>query len=297
MRRFRIFTLVLLASPGLAATPATPEPQLGTGVQQVESGDLEGAVSTLQAVVERLRARSDRSPDLVRAYIYLGIAHVGLNDVDTARARFRDALALDPRRRLSDSDFSPKVVAVFEEARRDAPPSMVPKSSGSSATPLILIGAGGAAVGAGVLVAGGGGGGNDAEEGSVRFSDARFSTPSIVCNNGEEDAELPVAILVNATSSRADTVMIPSVTASLTIVSSPAAPDEVGAISQRPATISPSAVGPNSTVTLRVDTTMGCGNRFGNPSRYNDWSGEVRLISTAGAATVRTSDRLRVDNP
>ena len=57
-----IFTLVLLASPGLAATPATPEPQLGTGVQQVESGDLEGAVSTLQAVVERLRARSDRSP-------------------------------------------------------------------------------------------------------------------------------------------------------------------------------------------------------------------------------------------
>ena len=112
---------------------------------------------------------------------------------------------------------------MFEEARREAPPSnLVPKSSGSPATPLILIGAGGAAVGAGVLVAGGGGGGNDAEEGSVRFSDARFSTPSIVCNNGEEDAELPVAILVNATSSRADTVLIPSVSASLTIVSSPA---------------------------------------------------------------------------
>jgi hypothetical protein len=297
MRRFWIFTLVLLASPGLAVPPATLEPQLGTGVQQVESGDLEGAVSTLQAVVERLRARSDRSPELVRAYIYLGIAHVGLNDVDAARARFRDALALDPRRRLNDSDFPPKVVAVFEEARRDAPTSMVPKGSGSSATPLFLIGAGGAAVGAGVLVAGGGGGGNAGEDGRVRFSDARFSTPSIVCNNGTDDVELPVAILVNATSSRTDTVLIPSVSATLTIVASPSSPDEVGAISERPATVSPSALGPNSTVTLRVDTTMRCGNNFGNPSRYNDWSGEVRLISTAGTATVRTSDRLRVDNP
>jgi len=123
------------------------------------------------------------------------------------------------------------------------------------------------------------------------------STPSIVCNNGTDDVELPVAILVNATSSRVDTVLIPSVSATLTIVASPSSPDEVGAISERPATVSPSAVGPNSTVTLRVDTTMRCGNNFGNPSRYNDWSGEVRLISTAGTATVRTSDRLRVDNP
>ena len=284
--------VAFVAVPGLA--DPGPEPQLVVGVRQVQDGDLESAVATLQALIERLRPQADRRPELARAYLYLGIAHVGLNDTEAARARFRDALSLDSHLKLGASDFPPKVITLFDAARREAPPASLATHKSGSAAPLILIGVVGAGAGTAAVLAGGG----DAKaEGVVRFSDARFSTPSMVCNNGARDASLPVAILINATNSRAETVLVQSVSASLTIVASPAFPEEVGMVSQRGAIVTPAALDPNSTVTLRVDTTLGCTNDFGNESRYNDWSAEVSLVAAAKIATVRTADRVRVDNP
>jgi hypothetical protein len=284
--------LALLASPCFSAT--APAPPLATGVRQVQDGDLEGAVVTLKALIETLTPLPERRAELARAHLYLGIAHVGLNDTEAARAQFRDAVALDGRLKLGAADFPPKVIAVFESVRREAPPVTVSTPKGHSAAPFLVIGAGAAGVGTAVLLSNGG---ENEATGVVRFSDAHFATPSTVCNNGEREASLPVAILVNATSSRTERVLVQSVSAALTIVSSPAVPDEVGLTSRRATTVTPAALDPNSTVTLRVDTTLGCTNDFGNPARYNDWSGEVTLIAGGTMATVRTADRVRVDNP
>src|SRR5262245_33437636 len=112
-----VLGLALLASPCFSATG--PAPQLATGVRQVQDGDLEGAVVTLKALVETLTPVPDRKAELARAHLYLGIAHVGLNDTEAARVQFREALALDGRLRLGAADFPPKVIAVFESVRRE----------------------------------------------------------------------------------------------------------------------------------------------------------------------------------
>jgi hypothetical protein len=165
----------LAVSPSLAGAQS-PEPDLAAGVRQVEEGDYSAAVITLDRAARALAAQKERTHELARAYLYLGIAYVGLGSETSARARFRDALAQSGDLRLDPEQFPPKVIELFEKAREEnrapaaapgppvgaspaapAPASASATRKGRSKTPLILIGLGGAAA-AGVAVAAGGGG-------------------------------------------------------------------------------------------------------------------------------------------
>jgi hypothetical protein len=165
----------LALGPGLVGAQST-EPDLAAGIRQVEDGDYSAAVITLDRAARALETRKDRAHELARAYLYLGIAYVGLGSETSARARFRDALAQSRDLRLDPEQFPPKVIELFERAREEnrvpapavaapapAAPASTPASGGKkkSKTPLILIGLGGAAA-AGVAVAAGGGGGGTA---------------------------------------------------------------------------------------------------------------------------------------
>ena len=167
-----VWAVWLALGPGLVAAQST-EPDLAAGIRQVEDGDYSAAVITLDRVARALETRKDRAHELARAYLYLGIAYVGLGSETSARARFRDALTQSRDLRLDPEQFPPKVIELFEKAREEnrvpAPtaaspaPTSAPASGGKkkSKTPLILIGLGGAAA-AGVAVAAGGGGGGTA---------------------------------------------------------------------------------------------------------------------------------------
>jgi hypothetical protein len=177
-----VLAVWLALGPGLAGAQST-EPDLAAGIRQVEDGDYSAAVITLDRVARALETRKDRAHELARAYLYLGIAYVGLGSETSARARFRDALAQSRDLRLDPEQFPPKVIELFERAREEnrapaataapggtAPPApaSAPASAGKkkSKTPLILIGLGGAAA-AGVAVAAGGGGGGTASTGGA----------------------------------------------------------------------------------------------------------------------------------
>jgi hypothetical protein len=67
---------------------------LTAGRRQVEEGDYETAVTTLEPVVSRLAPSG--GPDAARACLYLGIAHLALDQREPARLRFRQALDLGP---------------------------------------------------------------------------------------------------------------------------------------------------------------------------------------------------------
>ena len=155
-----------------AAPPA--EPDLAAGIRQVEDGDYSAAVITLDRAARALQGEKDRAHDLARAYLYLGIAYVGLGSETSARARFRDALAQSQDLRLDPEQFPPKVIELFERARDENRVPAAPAAAGPSApvpapqptpeakkgkskTPYLLIGLGGAAA-AGVALAAGGGG-------------------------------------------------------------------------------------------------------------------------------------------
>jgi len=163
--------------------------QLELGVKQVEGGEFDAAVITLDGVVRRLSAGGASSKELARAYTYLGITYLSLGQETSAKARFLEALKVEPGLKLDAKEFPPKVVQFFDQVKAQAPaaeaapptpapphapdkaaapvatttttPSAAPpeKKGGGSKALLIVLGVG-AAAGIAAVAAGGGGGGS-----------------------------------------------------------------------------------------------------------------------------------------
>lgn len=153
------------------AQPATADADVQRGIRQVEDGDYDPAIVTLDAAARRLTGDPARARDLSQAYLYLGIAYIGKGHEAAAKAKFREAVAQIKDLTLSPDKFPPKVIDLFEAARAEARAQSVPapaaapspapaaaaKKGGGGKTILIVGGL--AAVGGGVALAAGGGGG------------------------------------------------------------------------------------------------------------------------------------------
>jgi hypothetical protein len=288
MRRLAWLALSMLAFPSLLQ--AQVDPDLERGVQQVEDGDFEAAIPTLEAAAQRLRLDPGRARPLARALLHLGIAHVALDQREAARARFREALQHDPGLRLTPARYSPKVIAEFEQARRESGL----ERGGGRPLPWILGGA--AAAAAGVAIAAGGDGASP-PPGTVSLGNARFATPVILCPDGSVDEPLPYGVLIEVNNGRDTPLQITSVTVVASIVASPSLPAEVGFTSIRPATVVPATVPSRTAPSVQVESTLLCGNGRGDPPRQNEWTAITTLVTSAGTFTIETLERLRVNLP
>lgn len=288
-----------IASDGVArAQPALgrpSDPQVAAGVQQVREGDFETAVVTLESAAQRLTALPRPPRDLLLAHLYLGVAQVALDKAAPARGRFLEVLKLEPDLRLSPDEFSPKVIGVFEEARRELARTRTvgTEKPRGSRTPWIVGGVAAGAAGVVALVTRGGDGG---ATGTVSFGGGRFDTPVLVCPDGARAMPLPFTILLDASNGTSRPVSITAVTAVLRIVAS-SIPSEIGFGSNSPAMVTPSTVAANGRATLRIDSTLMCDNGAGDSPRFNEWSGHVTVTTSADVYTVDTVDRLRVNIP
>ncbi len=158
---FSFFSACLLVWPGrIQAQPTASDPEVVRGIRQVDDGEYDAAIVTLDNAARRLAADAAHAPDLPQAYIYLGIAYVGKGREAAAKAQFREALARIKDLSLSAEKYPPKIVDLFEaakaEARADAGTAAPPKKGGASKG--LLIGGAVAAAAAGVALAAGGGG-------------------------------------------------------------------------------------------------------------------------------------------
>lgn len=176
--------LSLASWGGRPAVWSAPPEELARGIRQVEGGEFDAAVITLDSVVRRLTAEGSAPNDLARAYLYLAIAYLGMSQEQAAKARFLDALKADRTLELSTGQFPPRIVQFFQEVKKEneaalaaaPPPATAPAATPAAATPataprsqpapsggqggsktLLVIGAGAAAAGIGLAVAGGGG--------------------------------------------------------------------------------------------------------------------------------------------
>jgi len=169
----------LIGTPLIHAQPATADAELQRGIRQVEDGDYDPAIVTLDAAARRLGGDPAHARDLSQAYLYLGIAYIGKGHEAAAKAKFREAVAQIKDLTLSPDKFPPKVIDLFEAARAEAraqatpAPAAAPSAAPAAASAkkggggkTILIVGGLAAVGGGVaLAAGGGGGGSSGSAG------------------------------------------------------------------------------------------------------------------------------------
>jgi tetratricopeptide (TPR) repeat protein len=117
---------------------------LEIGIRQVNEGDFENAVFSLETAIRRLPPGS--TDELSRAHLHLGAAHVGAGHEDLAKEPFRRALALTPRVTLRDDEFPPRVIRAFEAERV----RLTAQQTRSSRRKFII---GGALVGTGGAVA------------------------------------------------------------------------------------------------------------------------------------------------
>jgi hypothetical protein len=267
----------------LGALPAwpqdpSPEQEAAEGIRQVKEGDFERAVVTLDSAVSRLEGRPERERLLVQVLLQSGVALVGLDQNEPARARFRRALMIDAKLRLSPDAFSPKVILVFEQARAGIE-RQHGGSKGGGSKALVIGGVVAAAAAVGLAVASGDDGGTPAV--TATASNARFNMPSVECPDGSVNQPLEVIVLVDVTATD-QMFVIGQAEVEMRIIASPDLPNEVGFISNRPATPTPDRVLPGTVATIVVVTTLLCGNVSGGPLRYNDWAARLTLRSPDG---------------
>ena len=133
----RLLALALTASWIVALNPCSGQSQpasavdqdLATGIRQVDEGDFDAAVVTLEGVVKRLVGDKTRSKELGRAYLYLAIAHLQLSQEAAAKTKFREAWKNDQALKLSPREFAPKIIQAFEQAKREAGAAEPPPSA------------------------------------------------------------------------------------------------------------------------------------------------------------------------
>lgn len=125
--------LALLLSPVLRPQDTSGEADLAEAIRLVDQAEFEKALALLDRAIGALRADPGRVKDLGRAYLHKGVAQVGLGQDAQAKACFKDALtplrlAAQQEARgkaevkdltLGEFGFSPKVISLFEEAKRE----------------------------------------------------------------------------------------------------------------------------------------------------------------------------------
>src|SRR5688572_9962457 len=87
------FLILATLTPAWLRAAEPPAADLATGIRQVQEGDFETAVVTLQGVTRQLQGQTTRRQELAQAHLYLGIAHVALDQLTEAKASFKAALA------------------------------------------------------------------------------------------------------------------------------------------------------------------------------------------------------------
>jgi len=168
----KALVFVLALATLVQTSPPTPvsesDSDLAAGIALVKEGDFEGAVVKLDAAVRQLEAEG-ADAEVARAYLYLGVAYLELDQEALARGKFAQALTRQPAMRLDPREFSAQVIRTFDATRQETPPAepardrkpaaVVPPSGEAaedrrkrrSVLPFILLG--GAAAAGGVALA------------------------------------------------------------------------------------------------------------------------------------------------
>lgn len=134
LRVFLAFGLAV-GSAAAHAQQAPSDPEVLKGIRQVDEGDYDAAILTLDAAARRLSRDPARSQEGALAYLHLGVAYLGKGHEASARAQFREALARVKDLNLTPDRFAPKVIEAFEQARAESARGAAPAPSPAAPRP------------------------------------------------------------------------------------------------------------------------------------------------------------------
>lgn len=118
-QRLVVVTAAVLTFSTAVFAQGAGDPELAKAIQQVDEGEFTAAITTLNRVVQRLREPAGTPAERARAYLYLAIAHLGLSQEESAKAKLVEALKQDRTLKLSPYEFPPRVIKAFEQAKSE----------------------------------------------------------------------------------------------------------------------------------------------------------------------------------
>jgi tetratricopeptide (TPR) repeat protein len=108
------------APTGDPGAGAKAEELIAKGKEAVEQDEAPAAIKDLKNAVRLLEENGDAVPDLrllAEAYLQLGIAHFRDGNEDEGDEMLSKAVHLDPERQITDKDYPPLFVGVYQRAR------------------------------------------------------------------------------------------------------------------------------------------------------------------------------------
>src|SRR4029077_18810189 len=77
------------------------------------------SIELLTRIDGLLQSKPDRLQDRIRTKLQLALSNIGLNETDQAKSYLRQLYALDADYAMNAAEFSPKVVALANDARSE----------------------------------------------------------------------------------------------------------------------------------------------------------------------------------
>jgi tetratricopeptide (TPR) repeat protein len=118
---FRFLLLFFVSTQLMAQTPTPDEVKdaLAHAEALYYEAQFKDSIDVLTRIDGVLQSHPDRLQDRVKTKLQLALANVGLNNTDRAKAYFRELYALDSNYVINASEFSPKVIALADDARAE----------------------------------------------------------------------------------------------------------------------------------------------------------------------------------
>ncbi len=118
---FRYTLVVLLLVSGQAMATPLQQDDIKDALAHAEvlyyEARFQDAIQLLSRIDTVLKPDGNRLSDKTNVKLQLALAHIGLNEITDAKQFLRELYALDPERRLDPLEFSPKVIALANEAK------------------------------------------------------------------------------------------------------------------------------------------------------------------------------------
>jgi len=113
-----LLLVVLLSRPGWSFSDEIEDALAKAEALYFEAQFAE-SIKVLQGVDEMLRTYPERRQERISVKLQLALANIGLNDPQRAKAFLNDLYAIDPDYSLDAQQFSPKVMALAEQAKAE----------------------------------------------------------------------------------------------------------------------------------------------------------------------------------
>jgi tetratricopeptide (TPR) repeat protein len=109
-----------VTSPAFPASQEDINSLLGHSEELYYQAKFRESLELLTSLDGTLQEDRDHKPERIRIKLQLALSHLGLDEIEKAKANFVDMCELEPNCSIDENKYAPKVLALFEEALKGA---------------------------------------------------------------------------------------------------------------------------------------------------------------------------------